>query len=91
MVVIFWIQAGEKRDCGGIDMVFVPLYAPALAKQVVEVKNIDQLAAKWEQFWTANKSVCPVPSPRIEAGQGRKIARFDDGKRHCYAMVNMGR
>ena len=90
MTVIFWIQAGEARNCGGIDMVFVPLYAPAKAKLVVEVKNVDQLAAKWEAFWNENKSVCEVPSPRIE-GVGRKMARFEDGKRYCYALVNMGR
>lgn len=88
MIAIFWIKEGQRRMCGDVAMVFVPLLAPAKAKLAVEVKNIDQLAAAWERFWRENKGVCDVPSPYIEAGSGRKIARWEDGKRYCYARTN---
>jgi hypothetical protein len=91
MTVIFWIREGQERDCGGVPMVFTPLYAPAKAKLAVEVKNAEQMGAAFEAFWNQNKDVCAVPSPHIEAGIGRKIARYDDAKRYCMAVVNMSR
>ena len=87
MRVILWVKAGERRQCGEWSMVFVPLYAPAKAKLVIDVKNGAELRAKTLEFWEANRGACEVPSLYIEASRDRKIARYDAAKKEIYAEL----
>jgi hypothetical protein len=87
MRVILWIKAGERRQCGELSVVFVPLYAPAKAKRVIDVKNAAELRAKTLEFWKANRGTCDVPSLYIEASRDRKIARYDAAKKEVYAEL----
>ena len=87
MRVILYIKAGERRQCGEVSMVFVTPFAPAKAKQVIDVKNGAEMRAKTLEFWEANRGACEVPSLYIEASRDRKITRYDAAKKEIYAEI----
>jgi len=64
------LKAGEKRNCGGVEMVFVQMFQSS-ADQRVEVRNVAENRHKIEAPY--------VPSLTILA-YGRKVAGYDASK-----------
>jgi hypothetical protein len=75
------LKAGEKRNCGGVEMVFVQMFQSS-ADQRVEVRNVAELRRAAIAFMAENrhKIEAPyVPSLTILA-YGRKVAGYDASK-----------
>ncbi len=75
------LKTGEKKNCGGVEMVFVQMFQSSADKRI-EVRNVAELKQAAIAFVAENKGKIDapyVPSLTILA-YGRKVPGFDGAK-----------